>query len=179
MSSSHTQQRWCFWAQNPSNCLFYLLKKCFPRHWCSNVICQLCIKASVLVLSLSSKHFNAWGKWSGRSRGCAAWLHLGSDKDGRCVIGLWSGLCIILCVPWNTFFFFFLRHKKSWAFISSLNVYPFTEKIKEEMQFVTTASHFCSLFTNMLWHSPYLIKENRGTISRLFHKPLFSLFMPS
>lgn len=38
---------------------------------------------------------------------------------------------------------------------------------------MTKASHFSSMFTNMLWHSPYLIKENRGTISRLFNKPLF------
>lgn len=42
--------------------------------WCSNVVCHVCMKASVLVLSLPSKPFYAWGKWSGRSRGRAARL---------------------------------------------------------------------------------------------------------
>lgn len=119
----------------------------------------------------------AWGKWSGRSRGCVAWLRFGPDEDGRCVIGLWNRLCIVFLgsMSWcwiNTFllqdqnldrFLYIYIHinmSPGLLNISSLNVYPFAEKIKEEMQFVTTASHFCSLFTNMLWHSPYLIKEN-------------------
>lgn len=37
----------------------------------------------------------AWGKWSGRSRGCVAWLRFGPDEDGRCAIGLWNRLCIV------------------------------------------------------------------------------------